>query len=290
MKQDSKKAKKPERIRVRRYGSSEPTVVVLHGGPGAQGSAAGLAQSLAKDFIVLEPLQRRSGSVPLTVGQHIDDLAAIAPRPAILVGCSWGAMLGLSYAARFPERVSDLVLVGCGTYEESSRRILRESIQNRLSETEFRHLTDLQERCALEQDPTMRDELFKEIGDAFMRAESYELIHESEPPVEIIPADANGNVETWTDVLRLQHEEIEPGIFSAITAPVLMIHGDTDPHPGGQTHDLLLRYIPQIEYVEMERCGHEPWRERYARDHFLDILRKWILKNYKPPSGTTIAF
>ena len=90
-----------ELIQVRRYGSSDPTVVVLHGGPGAQGSAAGLARSLARDFKVLEPLQRRSGNVPLTVEQHVEDLAAVAPKPAILIGCSWGAMLGLSYAARY---------------------------------------------------------------------------------------------------------------------------------------------------------------------------------------------
>ena len=101
-------------IQVRRYGSTGPMVVVLHGGPGAPGSAACLAEALAKDFLVLEPLQRRSGLVPLTVSQHVEDLKAVAPEPAILIGCSWGAMLGLSFAARYPEQVPDLVLVGCG--------------------------------------------------------------------------------------------------------------------------------------------------------------------------------
>ncbi len=32
-----------------------------------------------------------------------------------------GAMLGLSFTARHPERVSRLVLVGCGTYDETCR-------------------------------------------------------------------------------------------------------------------------------------------------------------------------
>lgn len=53
-------------IRVRRYGTSGPWVVLLHGGPGAGGYLAPLARSLADSFRVLEPLQRGSGSEPLT--------------------------------------------------------------------------------------------------------------------------------------------------------------------------------------------------------------------------------
>ncbi|HXI60386.1 MAG TPA: alpha/beta hydrolase [Polyangia bacterium] len=121
-----------EPIQVRRYGSGGPTAVVLHGGPGAPGSAAGLAKALGEHFDVLEPLQRRSGQVALTVSRHVDDLRAIAPQPVALVGWSWGAMLGLSFAARYPRNVSALVLVGCGTYDESARSLFRSTIDQRL--------------------------------------------------------------------------------------------------------------------------------------------------------------
>ena len=62
-------------IEVRRYGAGGRTVVVLHGGPGAPGSASGLGHALAPHFRVLEPLQRRSGLVPLTVNALQDRLA-----------------------------------------------------------------------------------------------------------------------------------------------------------------------------------------------------------------------
>jgi pimeloyl-ACP methyl ester carboxylesterase len=265
-------------IQVRHYGSRGPTVVVLHGGPGAPGSAAGLARDLSGDFIILEPLQRRSGTVPLTVARHVEDLAEVAPRPAILIGCSWGAMLGLSYASRHPRDVSELALVGCGTYDSRSRELLRQSLRRRQGETESRRVRDLQERCAMEQDPAARDALLAEIASAILRAESYDLMEEAESPTKDIPPDAAGNIETWEDVLRLQREGVEPDAFRAIVARVLMIHGDVDPHPGEETRDLLRRYIPQLEYVGLERCGHEPWRERHARGRFLDVLRNWILR------------
>lgn len=102
----------PERIYVRRHASGTDQVVVLHGGPGAQGSMEGLAHELASDFSVFEPWQRRAGTVPLTVSRHVEDLAEVAPPRSAIVGHSWGAMLGLSFATRYPDRVSRLVLVG----------------------------------------------------------------------------------------------------------------------------------------------------------------------------------
>ena len=91
-------------LRVRTYGSTGPTVVVLHGGPAAVGSAAILAEGLADRFQVIEPWQRGSGEEPLTVARHIADLHALVlalapPNPPAIVGESWGAMLALAYAA-----------------------------------------------------------------------------------------------------------------------------------------------------------------------------------------------
>jgi pimeloyl-ACP methyl ester carboxylesterase len=264
----------PEPIAVRRHGTGGPPVVVLHGGPGAPGSAAGLARDLAPDFRVLEPLQRRAGTLPLTVARHVEDLAAVAPERAAIVGCSWGAMLGLSYAARHPGRVSLLVLVGCGTYDEAGRALLGEALDERLGELGRRRLEEIQERLAGERNPAARDAAFGELGQLVGLAECHQRIEGLEAPGDALPPDHEGFSETWRDVLRLQREGVEPRAFEAIQAPVLMLHGDCDPHPGPATRDLLRRFLPRLEYVGMERCGHEPWRERWARDRFLALLRE----------------
>lgn len=265
-----------EPIQVRRYGSGGPTVVVLHGGPGAPGSAAGLAKALGEHFHVLEPLQRRSGQVSLTVSQHVEDLRAIAPRPVAIVGWSWGAMLGLSFAARYPQGVSALVLVGCGTYDERARSLFRSRLEQRLEASGRDLVATLRDRLASESEPGARDAILGELGAAYMRAESYDVIQGTDDGSAGIPADDAGHVETWSDVLRLQRENIEPAAFSAIAARVLMIHGDVDPHPGPATHDTLRKFIPTLEYIPLERCGHEPWRERHARDRFVEAIRQWL--------------
>jgi len=103
-----------------------------------------------------------------------------------------------------------------------------------------------------------------ELGATYMKVESYDLL-ETEPASDELPLDEAGHNETWNDVLRLQQEGIEPAIFRTISARVLMIHGDIDPHPGALTHELLRQFIPGLEYIQLDRCGHEPWRERPFR-------------------------
>jgi pimeloyl-ACP methyl ester carboxylesterase len=116
----------------------------------------------------------------------------------------------------------------------------------------------------------------RKLGGAFSLVESYELLEDIESDRDELPTDARGHDETWQDVLRLQREGIEPKRFSSIKAPIMLLRGDSDPHPGASTRDLLRQYIPQLEFLELERCGHEPWRERYARDTFLATLRVWL--------------
>lgn len=263
-------------ITVRSYGSQGDPALVLHGGPGAPGSARGLAEALASDFRVLEPLQRRSGDVPLTVDRHVEDLAQIAPARAAIVGWSWGAMLGLSYAACYPARVSALVLVGCGTYDERSRGLYKKAVANCLGEAGTRLVESLARDLNAARTATSRDEILAQLATAYMESESYEPIRGVERVDDELPPDAAGNRETWEDALRLQREDIEPRRFSAITARVVMMHGDTDPHPGPSTRDVLRVFVPQLEYVEFARCGHQPWIERYAREPFLAYLRRWL--------------
>ncbi|MGA9362973.1 MAG: alpha/beta hydrolase [Bacteroidota bacterium] len=259
-------------IEVRSYGTTGPYVVLSHGGPGAPGHMAPVARSLASRFRVLEPLQRGSGSVPLTVDLHVKDLHEVIQsidnsEPLFLAGSSWGAMLALAYTAAHPARVDGLVLIGCGTFDIASRARFEANLQER---------TDDQLRARMQRlnveivDP---DERLRLKADLLSPLYSHDLITTDSENGRV---DAQAFKETWKDMLRLQHAGVYPAAFNSIKAPVLMIHGAYDPHPGRMIRDSLAPYLPQLEYIELEDCGHYPWLERKAREEFFACLVRWL--------------
>src|SRR5262249_12800084 len=239
-------------LRLRTYGSSGRSVIVLHGGPAAVGRAAEIAKGLSDRFRVFEPWQRGSGVEPLTVATHVEALPTLIQarcgpgRPAI-VGESWGAMLALAYAAAHPTSSVATVLVGCGTF-----------------------------------DPIARAELRKIVAERTSSRTPYDYAPLSSPQREDLgrPFDQVAQMQSWEDMVRLQNEGVYPQAFAAIKSPVLMLHGDYDPHPGRLIRDSLKPYLPQLEYKQFERCGHSPWIERFARDDFFAALRIWLEQRF----------
>ncbi len=260
------------RIDVRFHGDHAlPSVVLLHGGPGGRRSVSRLAQDLSRHYRVLEPLQRRAGDVPLTVERHVHDLAGVAPDGAPVIGHSWGAMLALSYASRHPQRVTRLVLIGCGTYDEESRRLYRSGVADRLGRGGLARVAELEEALEHARERSEEDRLFGELARALLEAQSVDLAFD--PYVDIEP-DYLGHVETWADVLRLQRIGVEPAAFRAVTAPVVMLHGMDDPHPGTAIRDSLAGHVADLSYRAFRQCGHVPWAERAAREAFLGVLEE----------------
>ena len=268
-----------ENRRIRFYGDKGPVVIVLHGGPGASGNAAPIAMGLSRHFRVIEPWQRIKGGTPLTVAVHIADLRLLIEsrckdEKPILVGESWGAMLALAYASEYPETVSSLVLVGCGTFDKKSRGQALQTRLDRIQDYIDRHP---EYKADLRLDPSMQVMKWHEMTDNYRP----DPAREGYPPAE--PFNMPAHKETWTDMIRCQDQGKYPGAFSAVASPVLMLHGDYDPHPGKSTRNLLKLYIPHLEYHEFERCGHSPWIEKYAQDEFFKVMTGWLNRLIKHP-------
>lgn len=258
-------------LRARSHGGPGPKVVVLHGGPGAPGSAAGLAAGLADGFTVLEPFQRGAGDEPRTVARHVADLAELlaawAPEGCALVGASWGAMLALIFAAERPDAARAVAMVGSGTFDAASRARFKATLAARTT-------PELQRRSAeLDAAPLSDDARLAR------KAALLEALYQCEPqpePEAREPVDARANRETWADMLARIADGTYPAAFTRVRCPVRMFHGDFDPHPGPAIRDSLAPHVRDLTYDELPRCGHEPWREPGARADFFARLRAWL--------------
>jgi pimeloyl-ACP methyl ester carboxylesterase len=166
-----------------------------------------------------------------------------------------------------------MVLIGCGTFDTHARGQMTAILRDRMSEELRRRMDHLEEEFP---EPNKR---LRALGELTLPLYSYDPdIAEFEPESDASDARAK-NDETWQDMVRLQNEGVYPAAFAAIETPVLMLHGAADPHPGRLIRASLEPYLPQLEYCELERCGHYPWLERQARDQFFSVLRDWLARH-----------
>ncbi|WP_033287570.1 prolyl aminopeptidase [Amycolatopsis jejuensis] len=138
--------------------------VVLHGGPGS-GCRPGMRQFFdpARYRVVLVD-QRGSGRSTPHAGDSVAGLAANTTAHVIgdlellrralgigkwlVFGGSWGTVLGLAYAERYPERVSELVLTGLATDRREEIALLTGGLGGMFPEAfaEFREGVPVEER------------------------------------------------------------------------------------------------------------------------------------------------
>ena len=179
-------------------------------------------------------------------------------------------MLALTYAARHPARVDRVVAIGCGTFDKNARQVYQTRMAERMDETTRRRMDEIQTTLASEKDRTRRDVLFAELGRLCSRLQAFDPIETASP--DPVHCDEQAFRETWADAVSLQEQGLQPAEFSRITAPVTMIHGDADPHPGRLIYESLQPFIARLAYLELPHCGHKPWIERQAMDAFQATL------------------
>lgn len=267
-------------MRIRRYGTGGPQVVLLHGGPGAPGSLAGLARALATDCRVVEHLQPTWEQGGRTVADHVEDVRATLEELGIerphLVGWSWGAMLGLAFAAERLRPLANLILIGSGTFDLEARAELVRRRDARQEAPEVRdRIAEIRARLASD-DPLEADRALGELGQAMTDLDLVDPLPAEADDEARVTFDRRGHESSWNDMLRLQGDGTYPARFARIEERVVMLHGEEDTHPGRLIHASLAPHVGRLEFVEFPRCGHYPWRERQAREPFLRRLLELV--------------
>jgi len=256
---------------LRVYGNKPFNVAVIHGGPGAPGEMAPVARELSSVRGVLEPLQTAK-----TLDGQVQELHTVLEEkgdfPGVLIGHSWGAMLGFIFAAQYPSFVKKLILIGSGVYEEKYAVNIVPTRLSRLSEEERVEALSLIEVLS---DPATDDKstLMAQYGRLFAKADSYDpLPHDN----EVLEYQHDVNYSVWGEASELRSSGKLLELGENIRCPVVAIHGDYDPHLPEGVKDPLSRALKDFRFILLEKCGHYPWLERAARDRFYDILRSEV--------------
>ncbi len=264
----------PAMRHLRTHGDPPYHAAVIHGGPGARGSVAPVARELVRTHGVLEPLQTEH-----TIGGQVRELADIlrdhADGPATLIGHSWGAWLAWIVAARHPNLVAKLILVGSGPFEAHYAEQIMPARLARLSESERAEFDSLIPLFS-NPDAPGRDEAMSRIGGLIGQADTYAPLP-PEPEPDPIDGDSAAFAGIWPAAAEMRASGELLALARDVRCPVVAIHGDHDPHPYDGVREPLERALADspaaFRPVLLEKCGHEPWRERHAREAFYAAVR-----------------
>lgn len=259
---------------VRWHGSPPYELAVVHGGPGAPGSAAGAARALSSRMGVVEPLQS-AGSLD----DQVDELAAQlrhADVPLGVLGHSWGAMLGYLVAARYPELVRVLVMVGAMLTAEAEDGARRNRLA-RLSEAERAELGQVRVRLDDRAAARRYDELVQQADAVAPIAVEHDWL----------AFDRDVKRAVWAEAVELRDDGRLLAEGRRVRCPVVVVvHGDRDPHPLAGVVAPLGEVIVDLEVVVLPRCGHMPWNEHHAREAFVDHVVRVCARPAKPSSAS----
>jgi proline iminopeptidase len=244
-------------------------VLVLSGGPGEDiSSMQGITDELGKKYRCIMWEQRGTGrsklpkydSSTINLNAYMDDIEALRKQlhadKFIVVGNSWGMILGLSYAGTHSDAVRAVITIGSGPITYQYLGVFSDNQYVRLgpSELELRDFWKEPSREAV--DPERAS--FERLRAATI-AYFYDRKQALQMAAELNPKDYNFRVPPA--FLNAEGKyDIRPKL-KTITAPVLLLQGRQDLAGEAnvcEAHAL----IRNSTLVFIDKCGHMPWLEK----------------------------
>ncbi|MBI2405567.1 alpha/beta hydrolase [Candidatus Microgenomates bacterium] len=228
---------------------------------------APVAKELSIEFGVLEPLQTKN-SVKGQVEELSQQIVKNANSPVVLIGWSWGAWLSFIVTAENPSLVKKLILIGSGPFEAEYAKSIMPTRLTHLTRKEGERVKELMNMF---QKGITDNKLFQEFGELMTKADSFDPLQERGEGIEP-QSDIYESVWKEAEELRKSGKFLEYG--KTIACPVVVIHGDYDPHPFEGIKKPLSKIIKNCKFILLENCGHHPWFEKQAKDKFYEILTR----------------
>lgn len=250
-------------------GTSGDYVLVLSGGPGEDiRSMQGIADELGKKYRCIMWEQRGTGRSKLAkydastinLNAYIEDIEALRKQlhidKMIVVGNSWGMILGLAYAGTYPNAARAVITIGSGPITYEYLGVFGDNQLSRLG------------TCELEvrdfwKDPARQAANAERAAFERLRAAAVAYFYDRkkglETAMELNPADYNFRVPPAFLEAEGKYD-FRPKLKS-ITAPVLLLQGRQD--LAGEANILEAHsLIKNSKLAFIDKCGHMPWLEQ----------------------------
>jgi proline iminopeptidase len=246
--------------------SDRPPLLLLHGGPGADSgylrpqldhlATLGAGRQLVYyDQRGAERSPLDEGTAPAGYAVHVEDVEAVRRYLGVeqlsLCGYSWGGLLAMLYATRYPERIARLVLIAPAPAHYAMRQELTARMAAAPSRPEIVALrNELQSQFAHADPATVRNWRFAlAVAGYFVNPRR---------ALELTPFRVQQRLETaiWRS---LGEYDLRPELPKLRGVPVLVVHGIKDVIPIESAEDTAALLGARL--VRLDACGHVPYIE-----------------------------
>ena len=269
-------------------GTGEP-FVFLHGGPGMwHDELVPSFFEFAKDHQCIYYDQRGNGKslmerideTNFTTDLLVDDLEALRKELGLekmnIIGHSWGGLLGMYYASKYPQNVKRLILIDAAPVNTELLIQSYENIMGRLSEADWNRLQAMYESEAyIAGDPDAHNEAMRlSEGVTFHNGQARDEYFKIAVFDEVKAKNAvaiNGPARDMKLNITVQEQ------LQNITCPTLIMQGDEDfivPEATELAHQL----IKDSQLVFIPQSGHYPFMEN--KDVFFKNLQAFLDKTH----------
>jgi proline iminopeptidase len=256
-----------------------PVAFLLHGGPGGDHTGFKPAFSPLAERMQLVYVdhrgQGRSARGPketYTLDNNVDDLEALRLHlgldKMVVIGVSYGGMVALAYASRYPESVSHLIAIVTApsfAFLERARSIVEER-----GSDEQKAMADVLWRGAFESEEQLRD-YYQVMGPLYSRRFNAEEAKERRERgilcVDAINEGFGGFLRTY-DVTE---------DLAKITAPTLVIGGKHDWICAPEFSEQIASMIPNADLRIFEDSAHSVAADEH--DALMDVIKGFITYN-----------
>jgi proline iminopeptidase len=261
-------------------GQGEP-ILIVHGGPGLNHKyLLPHLQPLSRDHQLIFYDQRASGQSSLsvdtnsiTIDNFLEDMDALRESMGItklnLMAHSWGGLLAMKYAIKYPNRIKSLILINSTGASSAINAKANQLLADRFTQADsINRMSIIQTEEFQKREPKTIEKLMK-IGF------KHQFFQTS--LIDSLELDLNENYDQTSHLLQNLGKDLTTYDFhndlKAIQSPTLLIYGAHDPlveTAGKQIH----RSIDKSELKIIDDCGHFPFIEQ--QNKFTEIIMTFM--------------
>jgi proline iminopeptidase len=243
-------------IFVKSFGNGSP-IVFLHGGPGGSHEFfLPFADRLAEDHTVILydqagcGMSGAAGGDRYSIQDEVEILEALRQAMGLerihLFGESWGSMLALSYAARYPSHISKIMLTAAIGLTNESYAAFKTELLNKVGT--FKKIKFMINGMLHTLGVNRTRQILSLLDPYYVYSQDTLKKKKHIPYNDVVQNKISKDIEESYNLL--------PQVKSLIGIPILIAQGSHDILTPHHMEYFIKKHLPHVEIVEVEESGH----------------------------------